>query len=89
VIQWSEEDVAAWLEKAGFQETTIELLCKKHKLDGRSLLTLNEDDLRKKPLSLPCLFRLCTHVPYLRERKKIFDPPSKVDESIISEFWTN
>uniref|UniRef100_A0A2K6VYI8 SAM domain-containing protein n=1 Tax=Onchocerca volvulus TaxID=6282 RepID=A0A2K6VYI8_ONCVO len=52
--EWNYADVAAWLSEQGF-EKYANIIAYKHKIDGRTLLLLNEVDLRKKPLKLNCL----------------------------------
>lgn len=54
VSTWSCKQVARWLEEEGFSEY-VELLCTLHRLDGLSLLSLTEADLRGPPLGLTVL----------------------------------
>lgn len=49
--KWGCEEVATWLKDNNFGEYT-ELLCHTHKIDGRALLLLNEEDLRQPPLKM-------------------------------------
>ncbi|XP_074651667.1 sphingomyelin synthase-related protein 1-like [Tubulanus polymorphus] len=51
VVTWTTDDVSDWLTENDLSQY-IELLCAKHKLDGKSLLTLTESDLRQPPLNL-------------------------------------
>ncbi|XP_074650215.1 sphingomyelin synthase-related protein 1-like [Tubulanus polymorphus] len=51
VVTWTTDDVSDWLAENDLSQY-IELLCAKHKLDGKSLLTLTESDLRQPPLNL-------------------------------------
>lgn len=51
---WSCEEVADWLDENNFSNYK-ELLCTRHKIDGRVLLTLTENDLRQPPLQLDIL----------------------------------
>ncbi|CAL9687964.1 unnamed protein product [Knipowitschia caucasica] len=51
---WSCGQVAQWLQDEGFGNY-VELLCSQHRLDGPSLLTLTEADLRCPPLGLTVL----------------------------------
>ncbi|CAG2113274.1 unnamed protein product, partial [Medioppia subpectinata] len=48
VDEWSAEDVGLWLQKNGF-ETYVRQFRDEHKIDGKCLLTLTEDDLRSPP----------------------------------------
>lgn len=54
VEDWSTTDVSLWLEKRGFS-TYIELLCVQHKIDGKALLTITENDLKQPPLGMKIL----------------------------------
>ncbi|KAJ8248428.1 hypothetical protein GJAV_G00241920 [Gymnothorax javanicus] len=54
VIHWGPKQVASWLTEEGFGEYT-DLLCTQHRLDGASLLTLTEYDLRSPPLEMRVL----------------------------------
>lgn len=54
VRRWTTKQVARWLREEGFCDY-VELLCTKHRLDGLSLLTLSEYDLRSPPLELQVL----------------------------------
>ncbi|XP_018621682.2 sphingomyelin synthase-related protein 1-like isoform X1 [Scleropages formosus] len=54
VHQWTTKHVARWLKEEGFCDY-VELLCNRHRLDGTSLLTLSESDLRQPPLELKVL----------------------------------
>ncbi|XP_077350639.1 sphingomyelin synthase-related protein 1-like [Festucalex cinctus] len=54
VSAWSDKQVAQWLQVEGFADY-VDLLCTHHRLDGPSLLTLTEADLRGPPLSLKVL----------------------------------
>ncbi|XP_035256387.1 sphingomyelin synthase-related protein 1-like [Anguilla anguilla] len=54
VARWSPKQVARWLEEEGFGEY-VDLLCTEHRLDGVSLLTLTEYDLRSPPLKIRVL----------------------------------
>ncbi|XP_030641911.1 sphingomyelin synthase-related protein 1 [Chanos chanos] len=51
---WSTKQVARWLKEQGFCDY-VELLCTRHRLDGASLLSLTEYDLRSPPLELKVL----------------------------------
>ncbi|XP_018616637.1 sphingomyelin synthase-related protein 1 isoform X2 [Scleropages formosus] len=54
VQHWSTKHVAKWLKEEGFCDY-VDLLCNRHRLDGTSLLTLTEYDLRSPPLELKVL----------------------------------
>jgi len=54
VDEWSVHDVRRWLIEKDFDNDICELFVS-HKIDGKALLTLREDDLRKHPLQLKCL----------------------------------
>uniref|UniRef100_A0A0K0F0J1 Sphingomyelin synthase-related protein 1 (inferred by orthology to a human protein) n=1 Tax=Strongyloides venezuelensis TaxID=75913 RepID=A0A0K0F0J1_STRVS len=52
--EWSYMDVHCWLVDQGFSKYA-ELFSQKHKIDGCTLLELNEKDLKEPPMSIPCL----------------------------------
>ncbi|KAB5555887.1 hypothetical protein PHYPO_G00039290, partial [Pangasianodon hypophthalmus] len=54
IAPWTVKQVGRWLRDEGFSDY-VELLCNKHRLDGTSLLTLTEFDLRSPPLELKVL----------------------------------
>lgn len=54
VRSWTVKQVGRWLREEGFSDY-VDLLCNKHRLDGTSLLTLTEFDLRSPPLELKVL----------------------------------
>ncbi|XP_043911593.1 sphingomyelin synthase-related protein 1 [Protopterus annectens] len=54
IRRWTTKQVAKWLKEEGFCEY-VEPLCNRHRLDGISLLTLTEYDLRSPPLELKVL----------------------------------
>uniref|UniRef100_A0AAY5KLJ2 Sphingomyelin synthase-related protein 1 n=1 Tax=Esox lucius TaxID=8010 RepID=A0AAY5KLJ2_ESOLU len=54
IRNWTTKHVAKWLKEEGFCHY-VDLLCNKHRLDGMSLLTLSEYDLRSAPLELKVL----------------------------------
>ena len=54
VHQWTCQDVGLWLEGNGFDDF-VDLFSNEHKIDGKALLVLNEDDLRNPPLELKIL----------------------------------
>ncbi|XP_026529974.1 sphingomyelin synthase-related protein 1 [Notechis scutatus] len=54
IQRWSTRHVAKWLKQEGFCEY-VDVLCDKHRLDGITLLTLTEYDLRSPPLEIKVL----------------------------------
>ncbi|KAG7263377.1 hypothetical protein CRUP_000566 [Coryphaenoides rupestris] len=54
VRRWTTKHVARWLKDEGFCDY-VDLLCNRHRLDGISLLSLAEYDLRSPPLELKVL----------------------------------
>nr|XP_006630320.1 PREDICTED: sphingomyelin synthase-related protein 1 [Lepisosteus oculatus] len=54
VRRWTTKHVARWLREEGFSDY-VDLLCNRHRLDGTSLLSLTEYDLRSPPLELKVL----------------------------------
>lgn len=52
---WTIDDVKEWLEEEGFKQY-VPLLCNKHRIDGKALLTLSENDLKSPPLSINASF---------------------------------
>ncbi|CAH1183664.1 unnamed protein product [Phaedon cochleariae] len=62
VMNWSIEDTRQFLNKQGFEEDTIKILCDINKLDGKCLLVLNEHDFTTEPL---CKLNL-------RDRKNLY-----------------
>ncbi len=54
VHRWTCKDVGLWLKGNGFDEY-VDLFSDEHKIDGKVLLVLNEDDLRNPPLELHIL----------------------------------
>lgn len=54
VNEWTPEDVSLWLRKNGFEQY-VDKFRDEHKMDGKCLLTLSEDDLRGPPLSIRVL----------------------------------
>ena len=51
---WNISQVGLWLKENGFG-SYVDLFCKKHKIDGRALLTLTEQDLKEPPIELTIL----------------------------------
>ncbi|KAM9618127.1 sphingomyelin synthase-related protein 1 isoform 2-T6 [Trichechus inunguis] len=54
IRRWTTKHVAVWLKDEGFFEY-VDILCNKHRLDGITLLTLTEYDLRSPPLEIKVL----------------------------------
>ena len=54
VHQWTCKDVGLWLEGNGFDDY-VDLFSNEHRIDGKALLLLDEDDLRNPPLELKIL----------------------------------
>ncbi|KAJ8418208.1 hypothetical protein AAFF_G00139170 [Aldrovandia affinis] len=54
IHRWTPKHVARWLREEGYCDY-VDLLCNQHRLDGASLLTLTEYDLRSPPLELKVL----------------------------------
>uniref|UniRef100_A0A8C0ZCF9 Sphingomyelin synthase-related protein 1 n=1 Tax=Cyanistes caeruleus TaxID=156563 RepID=A0A8C0ZCF9_CYACU len=54
IRRWTTKNVARWLKEEGFCEY-VDLLCNRHRLDGITLLTLTEYDLRSPPLEIKIL----------------------------------
>ena len=54
VRKWTCEDVGLWLQRKGFADY-VDLFCYEHKIDGKALLVINQDDLRNTPLQLKIL----------------------------------
>lgn len=51
VSSWTVDDVKTWLEQNDFADYAP-LLCCTHRIDGKALLTLSENDLKSAPLSM-------------------------------------
>lgn len=69
VRQWTPKHVGRWLREEGFCDY-VDLLCNKHRLDGTSLLTLSEYDLRSPPLELKVLGDIKRLMVSLRKLQK-------------------
>ncbi|XP_059585730.1 sphingomyelin synthase-related protein 1 isoform X2 [Alligator mississippiensis] len=54
IRRWTTKNVAKWLREEGFCEY-VDILCNRHRLDGITLLTLTEYDLRSPPLEIKVL----------------------------------
>jgi len=54
IRRWTTKNVAKWLKEEGFCEY-VDILCNRHRLDGITLLTLTEYDLRSPPLEIKIL----------------------------------
>lgn len=53
-IEWTTEEVSLWLKNNGFEQY-IQLFRDEHKIDGKCLLTLTEEDLKSPPLLIRVL----------------------------------
>ncbi|XP_035656789.1 sphingomyelin synthase-related protein 1-like [Oncorhynchus keta] len=69
IQHWTTKHVAKWLKDEGFCHY-VDLLCNKHRLDGMSLLTLSEYDLRSPPLELKVLGDIKRLMVSLRKLQK-------------------
>ncbi len=69
VRHWTPKHVGRWLREEGFCDY-VDLLCNKHRLDGSSLLTLSEYDLRSPPLELKVLGDIKRLMVSLRKLQK-------------------
>ncbi|KTF86644.1 hypothetical protein cypCar_00048395, partial [Cyprinus carpio] len=69
VRHWTPKHVGRWLREEGFCDY-VNLLCNKHRLDGTSLLTLSEYDLRSPPLELKVLGDIKRLMVSLRKLQK-------------------
>ncbi|XP_016381362.1 sphingomyelin synthase-related protein 1 [Sinocyclocheilus rhinocerous] len=69
VHHWTPKHVGRWLREEGFCDY-VDLLCNKHRLDGTSLLTLSEYDLRSPPLELKVLGDIKRLMVSLRKLQK-------------------
>ncbi|KRX38976.1 Sphingomyelin synthase-related protein 1 [Trichinella murrelli] len=72
VYSWDTNDVAKWLIEEGFA-SYVDLISKKHSIDGLALINLSEQDLRQPPLSLDVLGdikRLSLAIAQLKEREE-------------------
>ncbi|KAI4895351.1 hypothetical protein NFI96_020821 [Prochilodus magdalenae] len=69
VRYWTVKQVGRWLREEGFCDY-VDLLCNKHRLDGTSLLTLTEYDLRSPPLELKVLGDIKRLMVSLRKLQK-------------------
>ena len=69
VRRWTTKHVAKWLKDEGFCDY-VDLLCNRHRLDGASLLTLTEYDLRSPPLELKVLGDIKRLMVSLRKLQK-------------------
>ena len=84
VEKWSCRDVGLWLKKNGFKDY-VEVITKVHKIDGQTLLLLDEKDLRSPPLQIQTLgelkrlWRAISDLQKAEEEKQIplhFRPPT-------------
>ncbi|KHJ40868.1 hypothetical protein D918_09077 [Trichuris suis] len=87
--EWTTEDVATWLVNEGFEQH-VDLLCWQHKIDGRALLELNEQDLRLPPLQMPVLGEIKRlWVALLRLRQERASSASSVHEHSTTSVFSN
>lgn len=54
IYEWSVDDVACWLDENELSKHKT-LLCDEHQIDGNSLISLTENDLRKPPVQMTVL----------------------------------
>ena len=57
IYEWSVDDVACWLDANELSKHKA-LLCDEHQIDGNSLISLTESDLRKPPVQMTVLGNL-------------------------------
>uniref|UniRef100_A0A8C4TKN5 Sphingomyelin synthase-related protein 1 n=1 Tax=Erpetoichthys calabaricus TaxID=27687 RepID=A0A8C4TKN5_ERPCA len=84
IRRWTTKNVAKWLKDEGFRDY-VELLCEKHRLDGISLLTLTEYDLRSPPLELKVLGDIKRLMVSIRKLQK---QNTDILEELGCESWT-
>jgi len=80
VLDWSVQDVRTWLIDLSLGHLAHSV-CTENLIDGRALLMLKEEDLRRQPLVLPTLGdikHLIYRVNLLRHRVQITDQREKV-----------
>ncbi|KAL6036224.1 hypothetical protein STEG23_023960 [Scotinomys teguina] len=70
IRRWTTKHVAVWLKDEGFFEY-VDVLCNKHRLDGITLLTLTEYDLRSPPLEIKVLGDIKRLMLSVRKLQKI------------------
>ncbi|XP_057362013.1 sphingomyelin synthase-related protein 1 isoform X2 [Manis pentadactyla] len=70
IRRWTTRHVAVWLKDEGFFEY-VDILCNKHRLDGITLLTLTEYDLRSPPLEIKVLGDIKRLMLSVRKLQKI------------------
>ncbi|XP_047558279.1 sphingomyelin synthase-related protein 1 isoform X4 [Lutra lutra] len=70
IRRWTTKHVAVWLKDEGFFEY-VDILCNKHRLDGITLLTLTEYDLRSPPLEIKILGDIKRLMLSVRKLQKI------------------
>ncbi|CAD5116805.1 DgyrCDS5652 [Dimorphilus gyrociliatus] len=72
VVDWTCDQVSSWLQQTGFGCYT-ELFTVTHKIDGKALLTLTENDLRQAPLAIKILGdikKLMINISNLRSKNR-------------------
>ncbi|XP_056655539.1 sphingomyelin synthase-related protein 1 isoform X2 [Monodelphis domestica] len=70
IRRWTTRHVATWLKDEGFLEY-VDILCNKHRLDGLTLLTLSEYDLRSPPLEIKVLGDIKRLMLSIRKLQKV------------------
>ena len=70
IRRWTTKHVAVWLKDEGFCEY-VDILCNTHRLDGITLLTLTEYDLRSPPLEIKVLGDIKRLMLSVRKLQKI------------------
>jgi len=78
-LSWSTSDVRRWLTEVGLAKYAKQL-CDHHKIDGPALLMLQEEDLKRPPLSFPILGdikHLTYHLNTLRYDAESYDKKSQ------------
>ncbi|KAM9068782.1 sphingomyelin synthase-related protein 1 isoform X1 [Sarcophilus harrisii] len=70
IRRWTTKHVAIWLKDEGFFEY-VDILCNKHRLDGLTLLTLTEYDLRSPPLEIKVLGDIKRLMLSIRKLQKV------------------
>ncbi|KAF5291709.1 hypothetical protein FQR65_LT11402 [Abscondita terminalis] len=51
VIEWSSSDTEKWLQREGLSDETILTLCGNHRINGKCLLALSEQDFLMEPIN--------------------------------------
>ena len=91
VENWTCEGVSAWLESQDLGEY-CELLSKIHKIDGKALLSLTEEDLRTPPVCISILGdvkRLIRAIEELKREKNPLDSASGTSDCSVGSDDSN